>query len=97
MVAQNDSCPPALLRELAGNKDKLTRQAVASNPNTNKDTLLKLASEFPQEFLDNPILDLLLLENPNLLGEMPQNSLISLLKEVNVPISFFKLGSNIWR
>lgn len=62
--AQGENTPSKILAELANNKDLLTRQYVASNPNTPIEILQKLASEFPEEIMANPILDLLILESP---------------------------------
>ena len=47
------------------------RVALAGNPNTPVELLLQLAAEFPREFLANPALPLLLLENPRLLEPLP--------------------------
>ncbi len=43
-----------------------TLAAVASNPNTPVESLMRLAGVFPEQFCANPALPLLLLENPNL-------------------------------
>ncbi|AFZ54695.1 variant leucine-rich repeat-containing protein [Cyanobacterium aponinum] len=94
LVAQNPHCPSDLLAELAHNEDRLIRQAVTNNPNTPKNTLLKLGTEFPEELLDNPIFDLLLLENPNLLAEMPTSTLKSMVKIETVPNSFLNWAVN---
>lgn len=83
-VAENNAAPPELLRELAASS-KAVCERVAANPNTPIDVLLKLGAKFPKQLLSNPILPLLLLENPNLVEEIPLNTLISLLKEEQVP------------
>lgn len=85
LVARNPNAEPELLRDLAHSKDDLTRGGVTKNPNTPKDVLLELAYEFPQEFLGNPVIDLLLLEQPNFSAEIPFWTLINLLKQDNVP------------
>ena len=86
--AQDENTAPEILAKLATSKDKLTRQYVAGNPNTPSETLLSLGAEFPRELLNNPIFDLLLLENPNLISEIPITTLRSLIKQDNVPESF---------
>ncbi|BAY13823.1 hypothetical protein [Calothrix sp. NIES-2098] len=63
-AAKDIHTTPELLTELAGHEDLQVRQAVAGNPNAPIDVLFQLAGEFPQEFLENPILPLLQLENP---------------------------------
>jgi hypothetical protein len=62
---------PELLTELAVHEDIQVRQAVAGNPNAPIDVLLQLVEEFPQEFLKNPILPLLQLENPEFYQLIP--------------------------
>lgn len=86
--AQDENTSPEILAELANSEDKLTRQYVASNPNISQETLFNLGVEFPKELLENPIFDLLLLENPNLISEIPIKTLRSLIKQDNVPKSF---------
>ncbi|MEM7725252.1 MAG: HEAT repeat domain-containing protein [Cyanobacteria bacterium P01_A01_bin.45] len=58
------------LRELADYHSKLIRQAVAQNPNTPPDILLKLFDQFPFQVLSNSILNLLLIENPLFLEKL---------------------------
>lgn len=67
---QDENTAPEILAELAKNEDKLTRQYVTANPNTPTKTLLILGREFSIEFLSNPIIDLLLLENLDLVDEI---------------------------
>ncbi len=86
LVAAEPSTDPELLRELALSTDKITRQSVAGNPNTPSDVLLKLGAEFPSQLLDNPVFPLLLLENLNLVAEIPLPTLRSILKQENVPV-----------
>lgn len=66
-------------------------QAITANPNTPLETLLELGEDFPQEMLDNPMFDLLLLENPNLVEEIPINTIRSLLTLEIIPL-FLKRG-----
>jgi hypothetical protein len=73
---------------LAGGNPTLA--AVASNPNTPVETLLRLAGAYPEQFCANPALPLLLLENPNLLAEMPPARLRGLLRYANVPRDFLE-------
>jgi hypothetical protein len=80
IVARNINTAPKLLKKLAHSEDKRTRQNVASNPNTPTNTLLNLGAEFPLELLNNPVFSLLLLENPNLVEEMPAPTLAHFIK-----------------
>ncbi|MEH1951883.1 MAG: hypothetical protein V7K77_33765 [Nostoc sp.] len=86
LVAAEPSTDPELLRELALSTDQQTRQSVAGNPNTPVDVLLRLGAEFPSQLLDNPVFPLLLLENLNLVAEIPLPTLRSILKQENVPV-----------
>jgi hypothetical protein len=94
LVATNPNADPELLRKLGSSSDQTTREGVASNPNTPSDILLKLGAQFPGQLLDNPIFPLLLLENPNLLADMPVETLRSVLKREAVPISFLEWAAN---
>ncbi|AFY55299.1 Leucine rich repeat protein [Rivularia sp. PCC 7116] len=85
LVATNPSAEPDLLGELASSEDKVTREGVAKNPNTPTDVLLKLAGDFPQQFFSNPVLSLLMLENPNLATDISYWSLLKLLKQDDAP------------
>ena len=62
--AQDENTSPETLAELAKSKDKEILRLVAGNPNTLVETLEKLGEEFPDAIVNNPIFDLLLLENP---------------------------------
>lgn len=61
------------------------RSCVAANPNTPIEVLWKLGVEFPQQLLENPVLSLLLLESPNLIEEIPQQTLRRLFELETVP------------
>lgn len=90
IVAKNPSADPDLLRELGSSADESTRKAVTANPNTPSDVLLKLGAQFPGQLLDNLVFGLLILENPNLLADMPTATLRSLLKRDVVPEGFLE-------
>lgn len=85
LVAKNPNADPELLRDLASSEDDLTRAGVTTNPNTPKNILLTLAYEFPQEFLANSVINLLVLEQPNFSAEIPFWTLINLLKQEDIP------------
>jgi hypothetical protein len=77
LIANNPASPPQLLTSMARRRDKVILHHVTTNPNTPTEVLFKLARRFPEQFLKNPILSLLLLENPNFFHEMPLNTLES--------------------
>lgn len=62
--AQDENTPSEILVELAKSKDKEILRAIAGNPNTPVEVLETLGAEFPDTIVNNPIFDLLLLENP---------------------------------
>ena len=66
-LAQDENTASEILTELANSEDKLTRQYVAANPNTPIEVLLSICFEFPVEVINNPIIPLLILENPDCL------------------------------
>jgi hypothetical protein len=90
LVAKNASADPELLRELGNRASKITRKGVVSNPNTPTDVLFRLGAEFPRQLLDNPVFSLLLLENPNLIEQIPLTTLQSILKQEDIPVSFLE-------
>lgn len=64
-IASNPSSPPSLLTELSNHSDLEIRSLVASNPNTPQDILMRLGEEFPDEIIENPVFNLLTIEEPN--------------------------------
>ena len=94
IVAQNVAAPSELLRYLASHQSKVVRKAVTSNPNTPTETLLKLGKYFPQELLDNPIFDLLFLEDLQFFKNIPKSTLQSLIQQPEIPISLLKYAAN---
>ncbi len=93
-VAQNIATPEKLLQELSKSSNSAIRKAVCANPNTAIDTLWKLAWEFPQQLLENPICELLILENPNFIDDIPTNVFKQLLDLPEFPEHFRELAFN---
>lgn len=94
LVAKNPSAPSELLLKLSESNDETIRKSVAANPNTPTEVLLNLGGEFPEQLLNNPTFFLLWLESPNLLDEMPQTTLLGILKQESVPVSLLELVVN---
>ena len=90
LLAKHPSAGFFLLENLSHSSDKATRKAVVLNPNTPKETLLRLAPQFPSDFFLNPTFDWLLLEDPNLLFSVGQGVLKNILKHPECPESFMK-------
>lgn len=72
--ALNSKTSANRLRELSKSLDQRIRQAIAQNPNTPPDILIILFNKFPLQVLHNPVLNLILLERPNFLEELYENS-----------------------
>jgi len=81
-------CPPEVLATLSHSSDKATRAKVTANPNTPAADYVRLGQQFPKEFIANPLLDLLLLENPALLDEVPTALLVQIAKKPECPAAF---------
>jgi len=79
-VAKNPRTPPTALELLSHSKDKATRECVAGNPNAPASVLCKLGGQFPHQLLNNPALDWMLLENPALFSEVPEETLAAIAK-----------------
>lgn len=87
--ALDETTPSERLRELLINSDRNTRIAVAKNPNTPPDVLFGLFQYFPIEVSNNPVLDFLLVENPNFICELCQLN-INILASGNFSQFFFE-------
>ncbi len=94
LVAANPAAPPDVLKRLRRVANRATRAAVANNPNSPIELLLELAPDFPLEVLDNPVLPLLTLANPELPGQMVRQmtpeALCALLRCEQVPRAILK-------
>ncbi|PUE48946.1 hypothetical protein B9Z47_05375 [Limnohabitans sp. 2KL-1] len=85
LLAKHPRASTYLLEKLSHSIDKTTRQNVAANPNTPPEHLVRLGQQFPEEFLSNPALDLLLMVNPDLMEQVPEALLVRLLKQADCP------------
>jgi hypothetical protein len=79
IVAENPVAPAELLKVLATSTDEAIKQSVTANPNTPIENLMTLGAKYPKLLRENPIFDLLLLENFNFLEQMPPETLVGLL------------------
>jgi hypothetical protein len=85
-VVQNPSAPPELLRELSRLKNRIVRQNITTNPNTPTDILRELAGHYPEAFLENPIVSLLFIEQPDFLQTLSSHTVFRLFRCEAVPI-----------
>ena len=88
IIAANSKTPKDVLKKLAESQNNEIRKTVTSNPNTPPEILLNLGKDYPAKLLANPVFNLMLLANPNLLGDMPNDTLLSILKLSDVRESF---------
>ncbi len=65
--ALNSTTTAERLCELAKSNKTIILQAVTANPNTPPSILIKLFRQYPIQVFKNPVLDLLILENPQFL------------------------------
>jgi len=93
-IAARSYAPPELLSRLSHSSDKATRAKVTANANTPAADYLRLGQQFPKEFIANPLLDLLLLENPALLGELPTALLVQISKKPECPGVFLSWAAS---
>jgi|GEM_PF-3417361 len=84
-LAQSPHTPPELLEELAHRPEKGIRRALTLNPSTPETLLFKLACAFPAEFLRNPLLSLLALEDPDFAAKLPVPTRRALAKHPGTP------------
>ena len=92
-LAEDESTAPEKLRELANLTDLIVRKHIVINSNIPPDVLIRLAAEFPKQVFDNPAIDLLLLETPNLFFGTSANALCGLLKR-EVPMRMIEYATN---
>ncbi len=87
--ARDPQTTPDRLRALSRDGGEIA-QAVAANPNTPTATLLWLAKDCWEALLANPVLPLLLLEDPGLPLRLPKPALLALLRLHEPPAEFLQ-------
>ncbi len=94
LLAKHSNASAALLEELSHSSDKATRKNVVLNPSTPKESLIRLAPQFPGDFFRNPAFDWLLLEDPDLLLEIGGGVLKNMLKRPDCPLCFLNWATS---
>ena len=89
-IARRQNTSSAILERLSHHSDKIVRQAVASHHNILSEDLMRLGKQFPDAFLSNPALDLILIENPGLLLNFDESLLVQIAKRDACPEVFLK-------
>ena len=83
--ASSPETTSARLTQLAQEKHAEITKAIASNPNTPPEILWQLGQDYPSELLNNPVLALLPLENLNFIQDIPEHTIVALLREKECP------------
>lgn len=86
--AADPSTPPIRLHELARHGGAREKRTVAANPNAPTDLLVWLARWHWEAVLRNPVLPLLLMEDPNFPAKLPVIALREILKMEEPPKEF---------
>ncbi|WP_353200110.1 hypothetical protein [Sandarakinorhabdus sp.] len=86
-IAQHERVAGSTLVKLAQSRSASVLRNVALNPVCPKETLLRLAPKFPNEFFANPAIFLLLLEDPDLFQRLPVTAIKAILKSPDCPPS----------
>lgn len=87
LLAKHPHASPALLERLSHSSDKTTRKNVVLNASSPKETLVRLAPQFPADFFLNPAFDWLLFEDPDLVKNLGQGVRKNVLKRPECPES----------
>ncbi len=95
LEARDASTLPARLTVLSVHRDAEIRRAVTGNPNTPSRVLERLSVMFPEAFFANPILDLLSLENPNFIADLPAWARSRMLACQNAPEGFLRWAEQL--
>ncbi len=93
--AQDPNTSPERLRELCKESKTSICQVIAANPNIPMDVLFQLFAKYPIQIFNNPVFDLLLLENPLLLDELYKKlkKHNSIFKHLELPLFFLEWGA----
>ncbi len=86
-IAEHERVAGSTLEKLAQSRSASVLRNVVLNPACPKDTLLKLAPKFPNEFFANPAILLQLLEDPDLFLRLPVTAIKAILKSPDCPPS----------
>ena len=95
LIAVHNNTGADVLSTLSHSKDRSTRAKVAANAVTPLEDFLRLGQQFPEEFMGNLQLDILLLENPALLQSLPEALLLRVLKRESCPEGFLTFAAGM--
>jgi hypothetical protein len=89
-IAQHERVAGSTLEKLAKSHSPSVLRNVTLNPACPKETLLKLAPKFPNEFFANPAILLQLLVDPDLFLRLPVTAIKAILKSPDCPQSIIE-------
>lgn len=93
-VSQNPSATAELLEKVyRSSKSSAVHERVARHPNTPPPILREVAKEHPDSFFSNPVVPLLVLEDPNFLTSLPVETTTRLLGSALAPKTFLLWGA----
>lgn len=95
LVVGNPSASAQLLEDLSKSKDLQTRKIITSHAGTPARVLRVLGGMFPEQLLENPIFDFLLLEDPAFFEGMNVSRLANFVKKNTCSIEIIKHASKI--
>jgi hypothetical protein len=90
-VAANPATPPDVLETVSASWDGEVWRALICNPNAMPDTLFHIAPTYPAEFFANPVVPLLLLEQPNFPLRYDRRILAPLVRHAAAPVGFLSI------
>ena len=97
LLARHPNAPEDLLEILSHSSDRATRRQVCLNAAAPREALLRLAPQFPRDFIRNPVVDWLLIEEPDLLQQLGKGVLRNVLKHSGCPPSLIGWAVRGWR
>jgi hypothetical protein len=83
--ARDPSTVPRDLERFAVHRADAVRAAVAGNPNASSRVLERLSVRHSSQVLRNPVVELLILENPNWFDDLPEFARVAFLRDASCP------------
>ncbi len=96
--AENEDTLPERLQEIYDSyAPGEIKKILTENPNTPLEILFELGEYYPEELLQNSVVDLYLLSNPNFLAEIPKKTFLSILELIDIPTIYLLFALNNFR
>jgi hypothetical protein len=84
-IAANPATDPKILQKLSKSGVKSILESIAGNPNTPIQVLWELMKSFPHEVVNNPIFNLITLEDPRWIAGISVEDLLLIIQQPNIP------------